>query len=315
MTRNKLWTRLLLYPGHTLPTAAAPVLVGVGLALRDGVFAPLPAVLFFVSSWLIHVAGVFTDNHELLRRHPGLPEHPELLEALADRTLALSTLRAAIGLCLLLALSSGAYLLFVGGLAAVLIGVVGVASSLGYHGGPLPYVKRGLADPIFLLMFGVVAPAALYYLQLVSLVPAGPWLTRWSPLPWTAYLVGLPVGALVTNVMIIDDIRDRDWDAQKGWRTGAVRWGLAWSRAEFAALMLLAYLAPPLMWLLGLGAWTLLPLLTLPLAAKALHTVLHVSQARALLPWTPRVARLSLIYAVLLALGLAVSNPALPPLQ
>ena len=93
MTRRELWIRLLLYPTHTLPTALAPVLVGVGLAIRDGVFAPLPALLAFVASWLVHVAGVFTDNHELLRRHPALPEHPELLDAVAGDRLALSSSR------------------------------------------------------------------------------------------------------------------------------------------------------------------------------------------------------------------------------
>jgi 1,4-dihydroxy-2-naphthoate polyprenyltransferase len=308
MTRRQLWMQLLLYPGHTLPTAAAPVLVGMGLAWRDGVFAPLPVAAFMLSSWFIHVAGVLMDNHELLRRHPTLPEHPELIAALADRRLALSTLRWAIALCLLLALASGAYLLVIGGAAAVLIGAIGLASSLGYHGGPWPYVKRGWADPIFIAMFGVVAPAALYYVQAITAAPAMPWLERWTSLPWSAWLAGLPVGALVTNVMVIDDMRDRDWDAQKGWRTGAVRWGLGWCRFEFTALMLLAYLAPLAMLLLGLGAWTALPLATLPLALPVLRTVRRESDARVLQPWTPRMARVALIYAALLALGLVLSG-------
>jgi 1,4-dihydroxy-2-naphthoate octaprenyltransferase len=50
-----IWVKFLLYPTHTLPTAAAPVLVGVGLAIHDGVFAPLPALIGFLASWLVHV--------------------------------------------------------------------------------------------------------------------------------------------------------------------------------------------------------------------------------------------------------------------
>lgn len=76
---REVWVRLLLYPTHTLPTSAAPVFVGVGLAIRDHAFAPWPAALAFLGSWLIHIAGVFADNHELLRVHPDMPEHPELL--------------------------------------------------------------------------------------------------------------------------------------------------------------------------------------------------------------------------------------------
>lgn len=175
LPRNELWTRLLLYPGHTLPTAAVPVLVGAGLAAHHGVFALGPVLLFLVASWLVHVAGVFTDNHTLISRYPTLPEHPELLAAVADRTLALSTLRWAIVLCVVLATAFGAVLLHIGGPVVLQIGLIGLLSSLGYHGGPWPYGKRGLADPVFLGMFGVVAVAATYCLQAVSLAPDGPW--------------------------------------------------------------------------------------------------------------------------------------------
>lgn len=308
MTRRELWIRLLLYPGHTLPTAAAPVLVAVGLAIHDGVFAPLPAALAFVASWLIHVAGVFTDNHELVRRHPALPEHPELLDAVAGRTLALSALAAATRLCLVLAALCGAWLVWIGGPAALAIGVFGVASAVAYAGGPMPYAPRGLADPIFFLMFGVVAVAATWYIQAVSLAPSpGPWLARSTEVPLSAYLVGLPVGALVTAVLVIDDIRDRHWDRKKGWATTAVRFGLAGSRAEFVALMLFAYAAPFAIWLgLGFTAWVLLPLVTAPLAMQAVRAVLRHDDTPSLFPWTPRTAKLGMFYSALSGTGLAL---------
>ena len=44
-TRREVWTRKLLYPGHTLPTALAPVTVAIGLAEHDRVFAALPVLL------------------------------------------------------------------------------------------------------------------------------------------------------------------------------------------------------------------------------------------------------------------------------
>jgi len=68
--RKHIWVDLLLYPTHTLPIAAAPVMVGAALAARDHVFAPMAVVLAFLGSWLIHLAGLFTDTHELLRRYP-----------------------------------------------------------------------------------------------------------------------------------------------------------------------------------------------------------------------------------------------------
>jgi 1,4-dihydroxy-2-naphthoate octaprenyltransferase len=308
LTAREIWIRLLLYPSHTLPTAAAPVLVGIGLAFRDHIFAPIPILIGFLVSWLIHVGGVFNDNYELLRRHPNVPEHPELLQALQAGTLTFAGLRNAILVCFLLAALLGPYLLSIGGTLAFLIGIVGLASGYFYAGGPQPYVKHGLADPIFLAMFGVVAVVGTYYIQWAALHSmASHGLDAMLQLPWEICLIGLPVGALVTNVMLIDDIRDRHFDAQKGWKTFAVRFGLSGIRSEYLALTAFAYLLPLTFWLwLGFSAWIFLPLLTLPMAYKIARAVCTMDQTKDLIMMSPRASYLSLLYAALLAVGVAI---------
>jgi 1,4-dihydroxy-2-naphthoate polyprenyltransferase len=126
-------------------------------------------------------------------------------------------------------------------------------------------------------------------------------------MPLAALLLGLPVGALTTNILIIDDIRDREFDAVKGKRTVAVRFGVRWSRMEFAALLALAYLAPLAFWLgLGFGAWVLLPWLTLPLAVSTARDVFTRERYQELVPATPKAGRLLLAYSILLAFGVAL---------
>ena len=110
-SRRQVWIHLLLYPGHTLPTAAAPILVGVGLAHRDGVRALGPALVAFLCSWMVHCGGVFLDQYLLLARHPGLREHPELDDAVAAGWLRLPALRALAILWFVGALVPGVYLL------------------------------------------------------------------------------------------------------------------------------------------------------------------------------------------------------------
>lgn len=305
---RSIWVHLLLYPTHSLPTAAVPVLVGLGLASHDGVLAPLPALVGFLGSWAIHVAGLFTDNHELLRRHPHVPEHPELTQAIRDGRLKLSTLRGATAAAVALALLMAPYLYGIGGSPVLVLGALGIATSLWYHGKPWAYVKTGLADPVFVLMFGVVGVVGTYYIQAAAVHGApAPWpLLRSLPLP--VFLAGLPAGAIVTSVMLIDDMRDRDFDRQKGWRTGAVRFGLGWSRAEITALVSFAYLAPLVAWLaVGLDPWVLLPLASLPLAWRAVRAVWVLRRAE-LVPWTPRMARVAVVHSALLAIGLALSS-------
>jgi 1,4-dihydroxy-2-naphthoate octaprenyltransferase len=293
-TRGEVWRRKLLYPGHTLPTAAAPVLVACGLAVHDRAFLALPALLALLAGWLIQLGGVLTDNYENLVRQPEDREHPELVEALRAGTLTLGQLKAAIAACYGIALLAGGVLLYLAGPFVLWIGLASIAASWLYSAGPCPIGKLGLADPLFFAFFGVVSVAGAYYVQAQAL-------------PFSAFALGLPVGALTTNILIVDDIRDRDFDAVKGKRTVAVRFGKRWSRLEFLLLLFFAYLAPLWLWLdLGFSAWVLLPWLTLPLAAGTARAVLTRDRYEDLLPVTPRAGRLLLAYCILLAIGSAL---------
>ncbi len=298
LSTRQLWVQLLLYPGHTLPTALAPVAVGVGLAMHDNVFAPMPALLGFLASWFVHLGGVFLDNHELLRRHPDIREHPELNDAVAAGTLPLGRLRAATVLCFALALLPGPYLYSVGGLPVVLLGLVGIIASFAYAGGPA-YVRKGLTEPVFFTMFGLVAVVGIYYIQAAAHGQA-------EHLPWQVWVVGLPVGALVTGVSVIDDLRDRDWDTAKGWRTIAVRHGPLVSVRALRTLIAMAYLALPAFVVLGAcGPWVLIAWASLPWAL-AVARIDADSGASILRPLTARLAFIAMAFGMLLGLGLAI---------
>jgi 1,4-dihydroxy-2-naphthoate octaprenyltransferase len=305
--RKHIWVDLLIYPTHTLPIAAAPVMVGAALAARDHVFAPMAAALAFLGSWLIHAAGLFTDTHELLRRHPQAVEHPDLTNALRDGALTLGQIKIAIGLCLALLVPIAIFFVVVGGMPALVIGILGMIASFGYSAGPRPYTWLGIAEPIFFAMFGIVAVAGTYYAQLAWLASAAyqP-VPAFAEVPAAAFIVGLPVGALITNILLIDDLEDRAFDAGKGWRTVAVSFGPAGSRAAYCFFSLIAYLAPVTFWVfLGFGAWVLLPLVTLPLALRILPIILTHEDEPTLEPMTAKAAMLTFAYAVLLAAGIA----------
>jgi 1,4-dihydroxy-2-naphthoate octaprenyltransferase len=302
-----LWIRMLLYPGHTLPTAIAPVLIGAGLALHFKVFALVPLLLAFLGSWLIHIAGVFIDNLNLLGRHADVPEHPELLAAVDDGRLRLSVLRLAAITVFAAGALCGLPLLVEGGWPVLVLGLAGLVSAWGYAGQPLAYAARGLADIVFFAMFAIVAPLGTYYIQAVwhATSPAV-WAGMSVPLPPITWIAGASVGALVVCVLIIDDIRDRRFDARKGWRTPAVRFGLAFSRAEFVSLMILAHLWPLALWAgFGFTPWVLLAWLAVPEAVAIVRAVLRYDTTEKLFPYTPRTSRLAALHALLLAIGLA----------
>ena len=304
-TRREVWTRKLLYPGHTLPTAIAPVVVAAGLARHDGVFALLPIALAFLAGWLIQFAGVVTDNYTNLIRQPDDREHPELVQAVATGILSLTDLRTTIFTTYGLAALIGCGLFLMAGWPVIAIGLVSIAASWAYSAGPFPFGRHGFADPLFFLFFGTVSVLGAYYVQ--AAVVLGP--EHWrEALPWTAVAVSLPIGALITDILIIDDIRDWEFDRIKGKNTVAVRFGRIYSRIEFVALMSFAYLTPFWFWRgLGFSAWVLLPLVTLPLAVLVARAVWTKDTYAALMPMTPRLAMLTVGFSICLATGLALS--------
>ena len=119
----------------------------------------------FLAGWLIQFAGVVTDNYENLLRQPEDREHPELVEAVKTVLLTVSGLKATIVVAYGLALLAGVYLVFVGGIPVVGIGLLSIAASWAYSAGPWPVGRHGLADPLFFLFFGIVSVMGTYYVQ------------------------------------------------------------------------------------------------------------------------------------------------------
>jgi 1,4-dihydroxy-2-naphthoate octaprenyltransferase len=147
------------------------------------------------------------------------------------------------------------------------------------------------------LFFGLVAVCGTAFVHTLRLSPLG-------------VLAALPMGALSTAILVVNNLRDRETDARVGKRTLAVRFGRRGALAEYALLLLLAYAVPP--WLVAsgqLGAAALLPLLSLPLAGSLLRAVRR-EEGRALNPLLGKTARLLLIFAILFALGIALGAPA-----
>ena len=293
----------MLFPIHTATTAAAPILVGGALAAHDGLFAALPLLAAFFASWSIHAGGVLLDNLYLLLRHPGVAEHPELNANVAAGQLSVARLRVVMLACFLLPLLLVPWFWQFTGWKMAIFGLIGLAASASYAGANALLARSGLADLVFLLMFGTVAVAGTYFAQ--ASYHLGPDAPLALLVPLHSLLAGLPVGALVTAVLVIDDIRDVEFDRAKGWRTPAIRFGRRFSRAEFLLLTLAAYATPVILYASGERPATILaPLLFAPLAVVVTLRVLRADSFAALLPMSKRAALHALGFAALYAVGL-----------
>jgi 1,4-dihydroxy-2-naphthoate octaprenyltransferase len=307
ITRRAVWVGMLLYPRHTLPTAVAPVAASVGLAAHDGVLAPGPALAALAAGWLIQLGGVITDNYHNLTRHPDDVEHALFVEALRRGVVTMAELRRAIYACYLAAAVVGTYLVYIGGLPVVLVGLASAAASLAYSSNPFPLGDHGLGDALFFVFFGPVSVVAAYYVQAAAtLAQSWPLAPPAGTVTGPAVAAGLAVGALTTTILLVDNIRDLDYDRSKGERTLAVIIGAGWTRVEYAVLLGLAYLVPLWLWLhAGFGPLALLPWLSLPYGLLVARRVWRARTREALIPMSPQAGQVLLAYSFLLALGVA----------
>ena len=86
-----------------------------------------------------------------------------------------------------------------------------------------------------------------------------------------------------------------------------VRFGYGFSRAEYIGLLAVAYLVPVWLWLAtDISPTVLLPLLTLPVAARVADTVRTETSGAALNPALETTGKLLAGYALLFGVGLAV---------
>jgi 1,4-dihydroxy-2-naphthoate octaprenyltransferase len=307
VSRRRAW--LIAARPQTLPAGAAPVAVGAGVALQEGVFAPLPALAALVGALLIQVGtnlandyydaekGVDSEDSAGYTRvtQAGLIE-PERVKAAMWGTFA-----AAIGV--------GFYLVYVGGIPIMLVGLLGIASGVAYAGGPYPLGSHGLGDLFVFVWFGVVAVVGTYYAQAAAVAGVGPLPLAPPPgtLPPIALVASLPAAALSTNILVVNNVRDLEDDRAAGKYTLAVLIGYRWSRVEYLAMLGVAYLTPVALWLwFGTGPTVLLALLTLPLAAMVARTVLSETSEAGLNPALERTGQLLATHSLLFAVGLAL---------
>ena len=275
----------------TLTAGAVPVLVGTAVAHAAGGIAFGPALAALLGALAIQVGTNFANDVFDFVRGADTEARLGPLRAVQAGLLSPRDMKLGMGVAFAVATLMGIYLVAVAGWPVVVIGVASVASGIGYTGGPFPLAYRGLGDLFVLLFFGFVAVLGTVYVQRLAVPPLAVW-------------AAIPVGALATAVLVVNNVRDRVTDAQAQKRTLVVRWGRRFGLIEFAVCLGLAYFIPVALAAGGYGPWVMLCLASTPWAVAVFRSVLS-GEGEVLNRALGETARLLLLYGVLWALGLA----------
>jgi len=291
---NMLRAWLLATRLPTLPAAVVPVLVGTAAAIREGHFRPLGFVAALLAALLIQIGTNFiNDYYDFLSgadtsNRKG-PIRPLQLGLVAPRTMFLAA-----ALCFLIAALLGLYLIYLAGWPILVIGIAAIIAAVTYTGGPIPYGYIGLGDLFVFIFFGLVAVMGTYYVHAESVNAF-------------VLLLSLPVAALVTAILVVNNVRDIDSDKAAGKKTLAVIIGDRAARSEYLVLILVAYLTVIIGVISGiLPIWSAAVLFTLPLAIRSTRTVLYSSKGPELNSALKATGRLHLIFGLILSVTLLV---------
>jgi 1,4-dihydroxy-2-naphthoate octaprenyltransferase len=282
---------LLASRPKTLPAAIAPVMVGTAQAYDAGGFRLLPALICFLFAVLIQIATNFANDYFDFKKGADTAERVGPTRAVAAGLIKPDTMKRATGLTFTLAFCIGLGLIPFGGWWLLGIGVTSVLCGYAYTAGPYPLAYIGLGDLFVLLFFGIVAVCCTFYVQ-----------TGYFSMP--SFLAATAVGGLITNLLVVNNLRDIDTDVLVNKRTLAVRLGRTFSLWEYQFFLLWSLIAIVWMAFEMNDSWVQLPMVTIPLMAYLSVGLMKARSGEVFNSLLARTALLLVLFSVSLCVGL-----------
>jgi 1,4-dihydroxy-2-naphthoate octaprenyltransferase len=287
---------------HFLTVTVAPVLIGTATAwYQEGRFNALRFLLALAGASLIHLGAnmsndFFDARSEADARNAGGSAFSGgsrviqngLIPARHILTAALGCMAAGslIGIWFAVSLSSPWILA---------LGMLGVFIAYAYTGVPLRLGYHGFGEILNFASFGPIMVLGAFAVQA----------PLWS---WTALAASLPVGLLLAGVLVINEFPDHDSDRTVGKMTVVVLLGKSRALLVYDATLALPFLLVIAFAVSGIfPGWTLLALLSSPLAARAIRVAHeHHGSSRRLTAANRDTFLLHISFSALFAAGLFI---------
>jgi 1,4-dihydroxy-2-naphthoate octaprenyltransferase len=150
-----------------------------------------------------------------------------------------------------------------------------------------------LGDLFVFIFFGVIGTMGTFYLHT-------------HEISFLAFLTSIPVGALITNILIVNNYRDIEEDREANKITLAVLLGKSFTRWQYIFLLIVCYFISIVLYMkFNYSLWIFLPYLTIPVTF-VLIKMLYKFKGEELNKTLELTARLAALYGLLFSIGLIV---------
>lgn len=281
------FVRLIRIP--TLAATATPMMVGGALAFAGGSFGVLSWLDILFVALLMQMAtnalNEYGDYRHAVDTAPSAGFAGIIVRGEVPASEVLFTAVA----CYTIAFFLGLALVAERGVLLLVLGVVAIAAGAAYSEGPLPISSTPFGEALVGMVMGPI--------EVVSAEIAAS-----GAASWLGLLYSVPVGLMVTSILLANNLRDVDKDREHGRRTIAVLVG-----RKRGSVLLISLIASALLWsfpaytLFSAPPFVFLIWLVSPLAAKGCADLLA---GRAWDSSVTVVARLHVVLGLLLAVSL-----------
>jgi 1,4-dihydroxy-2-naphthoate octaprenyltransferase len=291
MFKNITNSWILAARPKTLLAAVVPVLVGSALAISIGKFFLPYSIFALLCSILIQIGTNFTNDLYDFLKGADNNKRKGPTRVLVSGLITAKEMKFAIVFVFGLAFLLGLYLVYSAGILILWVGIISIIAGIIYTAGPFPLAYNGLGDLFVFLFFGVVGTMGTFYVhtQQISML---------------SLLVSIPVGALTTNILIVNNYRDIEEDREANKKTLAVLLGQVFTRWQFILLLILCYFVSFVLHLyFNYGLWIFLPYITLPITF-ILIKMIFTFKGEELNKTLELTAKFAGIYGLLFSIGL-----------
>jgi len=288
LSRLNIW--MLAIRPKTLPAAMGPVIVGTALAAGDQAFRIGPALAALLAALLLQIGSNLANDVFDFKKGSDTKERTGPLRVTQAGLLTPRQVMMGMWTVFALAFIIGTYLIWVGGWPILTIGILSIIFAIAYTGGPFPLGYHGLGEVFVFIFFGPVAVCGTYYVQAGSLAASAWW-------------ASLPMGFLISAILVVNNFRDLETDKKVGKRTLAVRLGPSGTQMEYFFFLAASGIVPLIMWLTHqTSGWILLAWLSVPFALPLIKDI-RKKRGVPLNATLAGTARLSLVYSLLFSFG------------
>ncbi len=298
---------ILAARSKTLPAAFVPVTVGAFLANYHGYRDWITFALCALFAVLLQIGANYANDYYDFQKGADTRERIGPTRAVAAGLVSPEAMWRATVITFTASFLVGIAIILRAEVAVswLILVILCILSGIAYTGGPFPLAYNGWGEFFVLVFFGVVAVSGTF----IAIVVAASTLEvveLTSPVINAVWL-GLGIGSLSSNLLVLNNYRDYSTDKEAGKKTLIVRIGQIFGVFEYTLFDLVAATVPLLLYFRNVSATILLGSLILPPALLIVIKMTRAVERKQFDRLLAATAGILLLYGILLCYGFSLA--------